>query len=108
MLPRASLQRRVCRIPVQTWREGGESRLESRQRLQGLRTEIAEVAEIEGRRFREISDQVRAPVAEADDTDTQTLVALGPASWSVRPHQPVSRLRSIRSGVRSSSRMSRP
>src|SRR5438093_837395 len=57
----------------------------------------------------EVADEVRSPVAKANDADAQRTSAILSAYLALNlAHQPVSRLRKIKSGVLSSSRRSRP
>ena len=79
-------------------------RITARQRFHRLRTDVAERRDVERWRFGQVADEIRPPVAQADDADPHALAA----SPGLRRHQPVSRLRSMRRGVRSSRRTSRP
>jgi hypothetical protein len=75
----------------------GSRRVAPLERLEGSRTLVADVGDLERVEVGEVADEVRAPVADPDDPDAYRC-----------GHQPVSRLRNISFGVRSSRRRSSP
>ena len=88
----------------------GDAGKAARDRLEGARPRIAHMRDVEHRRLCEVANEIRAPVPDPDDADTDACgsrirrhVAL-----LYRRHQPVSRFRNISSGVRRSRRRSRP
>ena len=74
-------------------------RVAAADRREGLRAHVAQRAKLVFREIRDVSREVRPPVAEADHADPYA-VAIA--------HQPVPLCRSMSSGVRTSRRKSRP